>query len=98
MATKEELLAELSRCVLEMEDEEVTEVARAYAAEGYDPLDGILGGLVDGMDYGADVTITVSLPQGAFEVLQQRLTELSAGSVTLQPLGESLRPGPREEI
>ena len=57
-----------------------------------------LGGLVDGMDYGADVTITVSLPQGAFEVLQQRLTELSAGSVTLQPLGESLRPGPREEI
>ena len=57
-----------------------------------------LGGLVDGMDYGADVTITVSLPQGAFQVLQQRLTELSAGSVTLQPLGESLRPGPREEI
>lgn len=57
-----------------------------------------LGGLVDGMDYGADVTITVSLPQGAFEVLRQRLTELSAGSVTLQPLGESLRPGPREEI
>ena len=57
-----------------------------------------LGGLVDGMDYGADVTITVSLPQGAFEVLQQRLTELSAGSVTLQPLGESLRPGPREGI
>ena len=57
-----------------------------------------LGGLVDGMDYGADVTITVSLPQGAFEVLQQRLTELSAGSVILQPLGESLRSGPREEI
>ena len=57
-----------------------------------------LGGLVDGMDYGADVTITVSLPQGAFEVLQQRLTELSAGSVTLQPLGAGLRPGPREEI
>ena len=57
-----------------------------------------LGGLVDGMDYGADVTITVSLPQGAFQVLQQRLTELSAGSVTLQPLGESLCPGPREEI
>lgn len=57
-----------------------------------------LGGLVDGMDYGADVTITVSLPQGAFQVLQQRLTELSAGAVTLQPLGESLRPGPREEI
>ena len=57
-----------------------------------------LGGLVDGMDYGADVTITVSLPQGAFQVLQQRLTELSAGAVTLQPLGEGLRPGPREEI
>lgn len=57
-----------------------------------------LGGLVDGMDYGADVTITVSLPQGAFEVLQQRLTELSAGAITLESLGQGLRPGPREDI
>lgn len=55
MATKEELLAELSRCVLEMEDEEVTGMARAYAAEGYDPLDGILGGLVDGMNKASDL-------------------------------------------
>lgn len=57
-----------------------------------------LGGLVDGMDYGADVTITVSLPQGAFQVLQQRLTELSAGAITLESLGQGLRPGPREDI
>lgn len=57
-----------------------------------------LSGLVDGMDYGADVTITVSLPQGAFQVLQQRLTELSAGAITLESLGQGLRPGPREDI
>ena len=33
MATKEELLARLSECVLEMEDEEVVEVAQAYLDE-----------------------------------------------------------------
>ena len=46
----------------------------------------------------ADVTITVSLPQGGFEGLQQRLTELSAGAITLESLGQGLRPGPREDI
>lgn len=51
--SKEAMLAELSRCVLEMEDESVAEVARAYAAQGYDPLDGILNGLVDGMNRAA---------------------------------------------
>lgn len=50
MATKEELLAELSRCVVDMEDDEVAEVAQEYAAAGYPPVDGILHGLVDGMN------------------------------------------------
>lgn len=57
-----------------------------------------LSGLVDSIDYGADVTITVSMPEGGFEGLQHRLTELSAGAITLESLGQGLRPGPREDI
>lgn len=51
--SKEGLLAELSRCVVEMEDDNVADVARQYAELGYDPLDGILSGLVDGMNKAA---------------------------------------------
>lgn len=53
MLTKEELLAELSRCVLELEEEEVIDVANKYAAQGYDPVEGILEGLVHGMNRAA---------------------------------------------
>ena len=35
--SKEELLAELARCVLEMEDDAVIPVAQEYAEAGYDP-------------------------------------------------------------
>lgn len=49
MATKEELLHQLSDCVLEMEDEEVVDVVKEYIAAGYDPQEGMLQGLVDGM-------------------------------------------------
>ena len=55
MKTKEEFLAELSRCVLEMEEDEVIDVAKAYAEAGHDPLDGILDGLVDGMKKASDL-------------------------------------------
>ncbi len=51
--SKEGLLKELSRCVLEMEDDTVADVARMYASQGYDPVDGILLGLVDGMNRAA---------------------------------------------
>lgn len=50
MAAKEELLAKLSECVLEMEDEDVVGVAEEYVAAGYPALDGIMEGLVDGMN------------------------------------------------
>jgi corrinoid protein of di/trimethylamine methyltransferase len=55
MASKQELLKELSRCVLEMEDDEVSTAAERYAAEGHAPIDGILLGLVDGMNKAADL-------------------------------------------
>lgn len=54
-ATKEELLKKLSDCVFDMEDEEVVEVAKEYAAAGYDPVEGILKGLVDGMNKASEM-------------------------------------------
>lgn len=55
MSSKEDLLKEMSRCVLEMEDDEVGGVAREYADSGYDPKEGILMGLVDGMNKASDL-------------------------------------------
>ena len=55
-------------------------------------------GILDDVVYAARVTVTASLPGDGPQGLQQRLTELSAGSVTLQSLGQGLRPGPREEL
>lgn len=48
--SKEELLAKLSEYVLEMEEDEAVEVAKEYIAAGYPALDGIMEGLVDGMN------------------------------------------------
>lgn len=47
---KEELLKRLSDDVFEMEEEDVVDAARAYLEAGYPALDGIMEGLVDGMD------------------------------------------------
>ena len=55
MRSKEELLKALSDCVVDMEDEEVTRVAEEYIAAGYPALDGILDGLVDGMQKASDL-------------------------------------------
>ena len=57
-----------------------------------------LGGIIDDTDYGADICLYVSLLADTVETLQKRLTELSAGSLTLEVLGEEYRPGPREEV
>ena len=57
-----------------------------------------VGGTVDAVDYGAEVALTLSLPEDAPRRLQDQLTELSAGRLRLE-LGETqLRPGPREDI
>ena len=55
MRTKEELLKALSDCVVDMEDEEVNEVAEEYVSAGYPAIDGILQGLVDGMNKAAQL-------------------------------------------
>ena len=48
--------------------------------------------------YGADVVLSISLPAEKAEALQARLTELSAGSITIRVLSEEYRPGPRVEV
>ena len=57
-----------------------------------------LGGTVDEAEYGADIRLRVSLPAQTAETLRARLTELSAGGIILQVLGENYRPGLREEV
>lgn len=53
---------------------------------------------MDAVDYGAEVALTLSLPEDAPRRLQDRLTELSAGRLRLELSGTELRPGPREDI
>lgn len=48
--SKDELLLELKNMVIEMEDEEIAEVAQEYIDAGYDPYEGIMEGLVAGMN------------------------------------------------
>ncbi len=55
-------------------------------------------GLIDEITYGADICLHVSLTADVVEPLQQRLTELSAGSIRIRVCGEEFRPGPREEV
>lgn len=50
MSSKKELLEKLSQCVVDMEDEEVVDVAKEYLDEGYLAFDGIMDGLVEGMN------------------------------------------------
>ena len=50
MKKKEELLDELDRCVVEMDDETVSNVAKEYLDSGYEAIDGIRDGLSKGME------------------------------------------------
>ena len=54
-------------------------------------------GVVDDVQYGADVVLAVSLPAEQTEGLQRRLTELSAGQLEMVQAGEEFLPGPRED-
>ena len=55
MASKEELIARLAECVVEMEDEDVVDVCNEYLEAGYDAYDGIMEGLVAGMNRASDL-------------------------------------------
>ena len=51
----------------------------------------VLGGLVRDMDYAADVTIKVLVPQENFHRLSERIFDVSCGSVRPVPTGETQR-------
>ena len=53
--TKEELIQQLYDCVVEMEDEDVVDVCNEYLEAGYDAYDGIMEGLVAGMNKASEL-------------------------------------------
>ena len=55
-------------------------------------------GILDDMDYGADVTLTVSLPSERRGAPPGRPADRWPGGLTLALMEESYRPGPREEL
>jgi corrinoid protein of di/trimethylamine methyltransferase len=55
MIEKKTLLRRLSDCVVNMEDERVASVARSWIDSGHPALEGILDGLVDGMNRAGDL-------------------------------------------
>lgn len=54
------------------------------------------GGVVRETAYGADITLRAAFPAGGAERFAPRLTELSAGGLTMAAAGEEFLPGPRE--
>ena len=59
-------------------------------------MEGASGHLMDA-EYGAEILIHGAFPDGMAGRFQDRLTELSAGQLTMRPLGQVFQPGPREE-
>ncbi|MBQ9067440.1 MAG: corrinoid protein [Eggerthellaceae bacterium] len=55
MANKEELIAELSECVVDLRDDEVADIAQTYIDSGYEAYDAMFYGLVDGMNKAAQL-------------------------------------------
>lgn len=54
------------------------------------------GGTVRDVVYGADIVLRAAFPEGGADGFFARLTELSAGQLTMEPKGEEYLPGPRE--
>lgn len=55
-----------------------------------------LCGAVDGMDYGADVTLHLLLPEEAAGTFETQLRDLSSGAAAMAVTGEALRDVPME--
>ena len=56
------------------------------------------GGVIRNTEYAADIRLTAAFPEGGAEMFSARLTELSAGALSMEEAGEELLPGPRREI
>ena len=55
------------------------------------------GGVIRDTEYGADILLRAAFPAGGAEQFEARLTELSAGQLTMLETGEEFLPGQREE-
>lgn len=91
MSTKQELLQKLSACVLEMEDELVIDIAQEYVDNGYSALEGVLEGLVDGMNqagklydeeeyFVSDLLLCSDAMYAGLSVLRPHITEEDSGT------------------
>lgn len=87
--SKEELLKRLSDGVLEMEEDDVVEAAKEYLEAGYPAFDGIMEGLVDGMNraselyeaeeyFVTDVLLCSDAMYVGLDVLRPHLLEVSS--------------------
>ena len=56
------------------------------------------GGVLGEMEYAADVTVRALLPEGAAEAFSARITELTAGGVSVAVTGEQFRGVPRKNV
>lgn len=88
MGSKEELLQRLSDGVVDMEEEDVAEAAREFLDEGYLAFDGIMEGLVDGMNrasqlyeeeeyFVTDVLLCSDAMYAGLDILRPHLPEMS---------------------
>ena len=86
---KEALLKKLADCVVEMEEEEVIEVAEEYIAQGYSPYEGIMNGLVEGMNQASilfdeeeyfvtDILLCSDAMYAGIEIMKRNLKEENA--------------------
>ncbi|MCC3864075.1 corrinoid protein [Terrisporobacter petrolearius] len=91
MSSKKELLKKLAGCVVEMEDEDVVDVAKEYLNEGHSAFDGIMDGLVEGMNeasklydeeeyFVTDVLLCSDAMYAGLDVLRPHLPEQEEGT------------------
>lgn len=89
MKEKQELLSQLSDEVLEMEEDSVTETAQEYLESGYPVLEGIMDGLIDGMNragelyeeeeyFVTDLLLCSDAMYNGLEILKPHLPETAA--------------------
>lgn len=88
MSTKKELLQRLSDGVVDMEEDDVAEAAREFLDAGYPAFDGIMEGLVDGMNrasqlyedeeyFVTDVLLCSDAMYAGLDILRPYLPEMS---------------------
>ncbi len=95
---KQALLDSLKNCVIEMEDEQIVQVAENYVAKSYDPFEGIRDGLCKGMEhvgelfeseeyYIPELLICSDAMYAGIEVLKRNIPEQDAADKRIAVVG-----------